>query len=359
MMQGPASIFSVAERANCSISTVSNVLNRKGRFSEATRETVLRAVQELGYRTDSAGRNLRLRRTETLGLLFYPSCAQVFRNPFYAEVMEGMEEKLLSVGYHLLLAGYETSTRDSHVPDFLRRGKVDGMILLGAFPSAIVHSFCELNTPLVLLDSNVEWPVDSVVSDGFMAEVNVVDRLVEMGHRRISMLAYNMEDTNIDLRVQGFLAGLKKNNLPAGKTAVMRNFLSHHDIYQALRKRLESAAAPTAVVAVNDTLAVSMMERLAGDGIRIPDRLSIVGYDDHAMSARTSPPLSTVRVDKNKLGQVGAEMILKRIASPGMPITKCKLPVEVIIRESVGRVCENKGSLHRRGERSKTLHHSP
>ena len=336
-MKEPVSIFSVAERANCSISTVSNVLNNKGRFSESTREAVLQAVRELGYRIDSAGRNLRLRRTETLGLLFYPSCAQVFRNPFYAEVMEGLEEKLLSVGYHLLLAGYEASTRDSHVPDFLRRGKVDGMILLGAFPAAIIHSFCELNTPLVLLDSNVDLPVDSVVSDGFMAEVNVVDHLVEMGHRRIVMLAYDMEDSNIDLRVQGFFEGMRKHDLPGGKAAVLREFLSHDDIYRALLERLNSAEAPTAIVAVNDTLAISMMERLAADNICIPGQLSIVGYDDQARSAQTTPPLSTVRVDKVQLGHIGAEMILKRIAAPGSPVVKCRLPVELVMRESVDR----------------------
>jgi len=149
------------------------------------------------------GRSLRIRRTETLGLLFYPSCAQVFRNPFYAEVMEGLEETLLKAGYHLLLAGYEASLRSSEVPAFLQRGKVDGMILLGGFPSKIIHQFCGMNTPLVLLDSNVDWPVDTVVSDGFSAEVKIVDYLVENGHREIVKLAYEMEDYNIDLRIKG------------------------------------------------------------------------------------------------------------------------------------------------------------
>ena len=98
-------------------------------MSEATRDTVLKAVDDLGYRTNSAGRNLRMRRTEILGLLFYPSCAQVFRNPFYSEVMEALEEKLARAGYHLLLAGYEASVRESKIPDFIRSGKVDGVAL--------------------------------------------------------------------------------------------------------------------------------------------------------------------------------------------------------------------------------------
>ena len=337
-MKNKKSIFRVAERANCSISTVSNVLNNKGRFGKETRDAVLKAVQELKYRPNSIGRSLRLQLTETLGLLFYPSCAHIFRNPFYAEVMEGLEETLLKAGYHLLLAGYEASVQNSGVPDFLRRGKVDGMILLGAFPSKIIHSIYALDTPIVLLDSNVEWPADSVVSDGFSAEVKVVKYLHSLGHRRIVLLAYNMEDYNIDSRIQGFLAGLLQMGLPGGKKNVLREFVSHDDVYKALRKRLSGPNPPTAVVAINDTLAMEMMVRLAADGIRVPDQLSMVGYDNHAASSQTMPPLTTVRVDKVKLGQLGAELILKRIKEPDAPVVKLVMPAELVKRESVADI---------------------
>lgn len=334
-MSNKSSIFLVAERVNCSISTVSNVLNNKGRFSEATRDAVLKAVKELKYQPNSVGRSLRLQRTETLGLLFYPSCAQVFRNAFYAEVMEGLEETLLNAGYHLLLAGYEMSTRGSEVPDFLRRGKVDGLILLGAFPSQIIRSFCEINTPIILLDSNAEWPVDSVVSDGFSAEVNVVNRLHELGHKRMVMVSYAMEDYNIDQRVQGFQAGLKQLGLPCDQNSVIRDFLPHDEIYAALRNQLDAPNPPTAVVAINDTLAIDMMTRLVADGFSVPGQVSVVGYDDDAGSAQTSPSLTTIRVDKAKLGHVGAEMILKRIEKNDSPVVKCMLSTEFVLRDSV------------------------
>ena len=336
-MPDDASIFDVAKRANCSIATVSNVLNGKGRVGTPTRKVVLKAVRELGYQPNSVGRSLRTRRTETLGLLFYPSCAQLFRNPFYAEVMEGLEETLLKASYHLLLAGYEASARISQVPSFVQQGKVDGMVLLGGFPSKIIHNFCELSTPSVLLDSNVEWPVDSVVSDGFSSEVRIVDHLVEYGHREIVMLAYDMEDYNIDQRVKGFLAGLQRHNIPGGNARVIRHALSHDDIYKALKVRLDAPNPPTAIVTINDTLAIAMMERLAQDGIAIPGQVSIVGYDDDKFSAETSPPLTTVRVDKKNLGEVGAELILKRIEEGDRPISKLALPTELVIRNSVRR----------------------
>jgi LacI family transcriptional regulator len=337
-MDRRVSIFAVAQKAKCSIATVSNVLNNKGRVGPKKRKVVLRAVEELGYQASSAGRNLRIRKSEMLGLLFYPSCAQIFKNPFYAEIMEGLEEGLTREGYHLLLAGYQVSVADSPIPDFLVQGKVDGMILLGRFPNQIIQNFCKVSSPLLLLDSNMEWPIDSVISDGFTAEMNVVDHLVALGHRRLVMLAYEMEDYNIDLRVQGFLRGLEMAGLEGGAYHVIRDRLSHDDIYGALRARLDGPNPPTAVVTVNDTLAMAMIKRLREDGIRVPERLSIVGYDDDIVITDGRPFLSTVRVNKKELGRIGAELILKRVASRDTPVVKLRLPTEFIARESIAPI---------------------
>jgi LacI family transcriptional regulator len=337
-MDRRVSIFAVAQKAKCSIATVSNVLNNKGRVGPKRRKVVLRAVEELGYQVSSAGRNLRIRRSEMLGLLFYPSCAQIFKNPFYAEIMEGLEEGLTKEGYHLLLAGYQLSVADSPVPDFLVQGKVDGMILLGRFPSQIIQNFCKASSPLLLLDSNVESAVDSVISDGFTAEINVVNHLALLGHRNIVMLAYDMEDYNIDLRIQGFLSGMSMCGLDGGEANVIRDWLSHDDIYAALQSRLKGPTPPTAVVTVNDTLAMAIVKRLNSDGIRVPEQLSMVGYDDDVVMADGRPFLSTVRVDKKELGRIGADLILKRVASRETPVVKLRLPTEFIVRESVAPV---------------------
>jgi LacI family transcriptional regulator len=337
-MDRRVSIFAVAQKAGCSIATVSNVLNNKGRVGPKKRKVVLRAVEELGYQASSAGRNLRIRRSEMLGLLFYPSCAHIFKNPFYAEIMEGLEEGLTKGGYHLLLAGYQVSAADSPIPDFLVQGKVDGMILLGRFPSRIIQNFYKVPSPLLLLDSNVEGPIDSVISDGFTAEIDVVNHLASHGHRNIVMLAYDMEDYNIDLRVQGFLSGLGICGLNGEASNVIREWLSHDDIYAALQTRLKSSTPPTAVVTVNDTLAMAMIKRLNADGIGVPEQLSIVGYDDDVVIADGRTFLSTVRVDKKELGRIGAELILKRVASRDTPVVKLRLPTEFIARESVAPV---------------------
>ena len=273
-----------------------------------------------------------------VGLLFYPSCAQIFRNPFYAEVMEGLQEGFTRAGYHLLLSGYHVSTANSPAPVFLAQSMVDGMILLGHFPNQMVQNFCQASSTLLLLDSNVEWPIDSVISDGFTAEINVVNHLVSQGHRHIVMLAYDMEDYNIELRIQGFLNGLRMSGLKGGSANVIREWISDDDIYNALRERLKSSKPPTAVVAVNDTLAVKMLKRLRDDGIHVPEDLSMVGYNDDVGMAEDRSFLSTVRVDKTELGRMGAELILKRIASRETPVVKLRLPTEFISRDSVASV---------------------
>lgn len=329
------SIREVAEKAGCSIATVSNVLNNKGRVGPQKRKDVLRAVRSLGYAADAAGRNLRLRRTETIGLLFYPSCSHIFRNPFYAEVMEGLEEGLTKAGYHLLLAGHNATHADSDVPTYVTRGKVDGMILLGRFPETVIEKFYGLKVPLLLLDSNIdELPIDSIISDGFSAGSQIIDYLAGLGHRRIVMLAYEMEDYNIDFRIRGFLSGLAAHGLPDAEKAVIRTALSHDTLYAALKRRLTGARAPTAVVTVNDTLAVAILERLNRDGIRVPEDVSVVGYDDD-LAATAQPPLSTIYVNKKELGRSGAGIILKRIDTPDAPVAKLRLPVELIKRASV------------------------
>ncbi len=335
-MSEPVSIHAVAKKAHCSIATVSNVLNRKGRVGEKTRQKVLAAVESLGYVTNSAGRNLRINRSETIGLLFYPSCAEIFQNTFYAEITAGLEECLTQAGYHLLLASYEASVAHTRVPDFLVRGKVDGMILLGAFPKKIIRRFCVTETPLLLLDANVDLPVDSVVTDGLAAGEAIVEHLVALGHRRFVWIGYTHEDDNIRLRKQGFLDALRRRNLPHVDRTSIEGVNDNAEFYRQIKARLKSKRPPTAVVAVNDGLAVDMMRQLQEDGYKVPEQVSVVGYDDDLLVEKVRPLLSTVRVDKKTLGRVGAEMILRRVANPEIPVEKRLLPVELVWRESVG-----------------------
>jgi len=328
-------ITDVARACGCSIATISLVLNGRGKVSAATKKRVLKTAERLGYVPNLAGRSLRTQRTNTIGLFFYPSCAQLFRNVFYAEIMESLEQRLGGVGYDLLLCGSDFSRDENRPVSLLTRRRVDAAIMLGAFPSKLIERLHRLKTPLLLLDSNHdELPIDSVTTDGFSAGKMVVGHLYERGHRNILMLAYDLEDYNIDMRARGFLAALKEHQLPT-KDSLIRNFTRDREGLPSLLKRLKSSSPPTAVVCVNDTLAAFMLQGVRAAGFKVPADVSFVGYDDDTYARECIPALTTVAVNKVDLGSEGAEIVRRRIEQPDAPISKARLPVHLIERESV------------------------
>lgn len=331
------SIKEIARLAGCSIATVSNTLNNKGRIGQEVRERVLQICQKHGYLPNSAGRNLRRRKMETVGLLYYPSCAAIFRNIFYAEVMEALEATMESQGFDLLLSGFDSSFANGDSPRFIRQGKVDGIILLGGFPRESVRKLLNFPIPLLHLDSfRKQIQIDYVTTDGYRASELIVDHLVRLGHRRILFMAHSHEDTNADQREAGFLAAVARHKLPPTLSHSIRDFKATDDGYERLKPRLLSKRPPTAIVCVNDTLAVELLEKIKADGWSVPADVTIFGYNDDDHSRKSVPALSTVRVDKARLGQLGAETIIARILSPEKPISSILLPIELIHRDSEG-----------------------
>lgn len=339
MKTGPkpkrVSIHEVAKKSACSIATVSNVLNGKGRVGEAQRLAVLEAVKTLGYVADISGRSLRMGRSETIGLLFYPSCAKLFRNPFYAEVMEALEEEFAKKRYNLLLAGYNISKSYSDLPIQYLRGRVDGVVLVGGFPTEVIEELSTHEKCLILLDTDADnLPLDSVVSDGIYASKLVVSHLAGLGHTRILMAAYKMDDYNIDMRIRGFEQAVQRHNLSPKHCTVSREYLYDDEIAADLLKRMQTPDRPTAIYAVNDTMALALKTALEIAGYRIPEDVSIVGFDDDEFSARTKPALTTVRVDRANLGRTGAELIFRRVEKPDAPVTKMRITTELVVRET-------------------------
>ena len=330
------SIKEIAKLAGYSIATVSNTLNDKGRIRTEVRQHILDICQKHGYIPNSAGRNLRRQKNETIGLMFYPSSSAIFRNVYYAEIMEALEFELERAGYDLLLSGHDSSIDPNVSPRFLRQGKVDGIILLGRFPRKRVVDLNDYGIPLVQLDGFRELlKVDYVTSDGYSASEQIVDHLVKLKHRRIAFVAYNHEDTNANQREAGFLAAVGKHHLSFAECKNIRDIGNTTEAYEMIKLMLESETPPTAIVAVNDTLAVELVDLLQKDGYSVPQDVSVFGFNDDADSKKSNPQISTVRIDKIKLAQIGAKMIIDRIESPDLPHQKASLPTELIHRDSV------------------------
>ena len=332
-----ASITDIARAAQCSISTVSYALSGKRRVNATTRTRILSACKRLGYVPNAAARGLRTQRTETIGLLLYPTCAEQFRNIFAGEVIAGVEQALIAAGYHLLIGGYRPQVQERGVPAFMGQGRVDGVILLGGYPGEILDHLHAAAVPLLLLDSiSDHLPIDCVTTEGFSAGRQAVDHLVAKGHRRMIMLGYALDGYNARLRRQGFMDGIRHHRLGSPERAVIATFVDHDDGYALLCKRLRGAKPPTALFCENDTLARTMIERLQRDGIEVPGALSVIGFNDDADAQAVVPGLTTFRIDRQGLGRAGAQILLERIAGgPAAANVKRRLPVTLVERASV------------------------
>jgi len=337
MGSSPSTIKDVAKAASCSIATVSCVLNNRGRIGRDTQKRVREACKKLGYSPSAAGRSLRSRKTETIGILFYPSCAAIFSNVFYSEIVEGLEEQFTKSNYNLLLAGYDISTRKQKLPKFIREASVDGVILLGGCPDDFKRKLSKLPLPILLLDTDVPGgSTDSITTDGFRSIIEMVKFLHGAGHRRMLMVRYRIDNFNEISRCMGFEAATRELGLE--KDCEVLKIQTHEEACEEIIRRLQDDNPITAIVAVNDDMAAKIMYKLVAKGIKVPEQVSITGFDDIELARNTHPPLTTIRIDRKTMGVEGAKTILRRIKDPELPVRKLLITTELVERDSVRKL---------------------
>jgi LacI family transcriptional regulator len=331
-----AKLRDIAELLGCSVATVSNAINGRGRMSMEMRRQVLDKCAELNFVPNSAGRSLRLQRTDAVGVIYAPSFAELFGNVFYARIMEGLAETFAGAGLDLILG----NRRDSDgMPSIARQGKVDALVVLaGVFTTSDYNALRHCPVPLCIVDGYVSsFEADSLTSDGFGGGLQVAEHLYQHGHRKVLMAAYRSPLYNIEQRIAGFFSGLRTSGLDVSEADSLIRVDNDDQAAGELIARLESADPPTAVFAVNDTMALHLMDALEQAGRSVPDDVSIVGFDDDPMAARARPPLTTVGLKKRDIGAVSARLVLDRLAHPEKPFVHQVQPTRLVVRESVAR----------------------
>lgn len=331
---GGTKLRDIAVLLGCSVATVSNAINGRGRMSVQMRKQILDKCAELNFVPNSAGRSLRLQRTDAIGVIYAPSFAELFGNVFYARIMEGLAETFGEAGIDLVLG----NRRDADgMPSIVRQGKVDALVVLaGVFSAADYEALRFCPVPLCIVDGYVRsFDADSLTSDGFGGGQQVAEYLGQHGHRKVVMTAYRSPLYNIEQRIAGFFSGLRSCGIEASEADSLIRVDDDHEAARELFARLASVDPPTAVFAVNDTMALHLMDALEQAGRVVPDDISIVGFDDDPMAARARPPLTTVSLKKRDIGAVSARLILDRLANPDKPIVHQVQPTRLVVRESV------------------------
>jgi len=334
-----ATQFDVAREAGVSRTTVSNVLNGQtdGRIpiSEDTRQRVLAAIEELDYEPDARAQALRSGNTNTIGLII-PD----LRNPHFWEYATGIEQEAHHSGYQVLLSS--TTFDEEYAIDIfksLSRRRIDGLILASSFVAISEQAQKTLaqlrarRLPIVEMDD--QYHMDCVMCDYREATTEVLDYLLSLGHRRIGMI-YGVQVSELgEDRLFPYQDTLRAAGLfdPA---LIARCGPTIAEGYQAALRLLKLPARPTALISINDLLAIGIL-RAAGDlGLAIPGDLSVVGYDDIPLASFMVPRLTTVSKDAFHAGQEAFKLLLARIQDPDLPKQKKVSPARFIVRESTG-----------------------
>jgi len=327
----------IAAIVGCSVATVSNAINGRGRMSEETRREILRLSEERKFVPNSAARSLRLRRTDAVGVIYAPSFAELFGNVFYARIMEGMAETFGNAGIDLML-GHRMETHE--LPGIVKQGKVDALVVLaGVFGPETYESLRGCTVPLCLVDTHVDFlHADSLTTDGLAGGRAVAGHFAALGHREVLMVAYDSPLYNIERRIEGFISGLRDHGIETPADRLVARVANDDAAVIHVLGRMRHANPPTAVFAVNDTLATHLIASLTGAGVAVPHELSVVGFDDDPMAARCLPALTTVGMSKRDLGAIGARMVLDRLRDPDLPPVHHIQPTRLVIRDSVAAV---------------------
>lgn len=323
----------VAARAGVGIATVSRALNGDPEIAAATRERILAVCRDLGYEPSSAARSLKRGRSENVGVAIMSRHAPVILNPYYAEVLGGVEVALEAADYHLLLSSLK---RNEDLLKLAQESRVDGLLVIGCdIATEVLAALAKTGIPLVLVD-NAFGEIPSVTVDHVGGAKAAVQHLLEQGYRRIAFVTETLRNPNFQARLRGYAGVLAEAGIAYDEAMVAEGGDSWEGGYHAMRTILERVPKPPeAVFGANDPAALTAFKALQEDGYRVPEDVGIVGFDDIHLTAHHIPPLSTVRIDKRLLGQTGAEMLLARIH--GAKPEPVVLATELIVRGSSRR----------------------
>lgn len=334
----------VARLAGVSRATVSYVVNGltdgKAPISPETRRRVERAIADLGYEPDAGARALRSGSSQTIGLIL-PD----LRNPHFWENAEGVEEEARAAGYRLLFSSMDLNAEyGTELFRDLSGRRIDGLILTGCLvdqspmSQQILARSVKRGLPIVEISDRPlqDIRIDCVIADYQAATADAMAHLLALGHRRIGMV-YGVATAELGMdRLQPYHAALQEAGSPIDSALLIECGPSVEDSYQASQQLLALPDRPTAILAINDLLAIGVLRAAADCGLHVPVDLSLVGFDDILLAKYLTPRLTTGAKDAVRMGREALRLILARLREPARPREVVRIPTAFIVRESTG-----------------------
>ncbi|MBQ1087651.1 LacI family DNA-binding transcriptional regulator [Streptomyces sp. B93] len=361
-----ATMADVARSAGVSVATVSHVLNGTRPVLPHTRQAVLDAIDALGYTPNTLARSLVTARTHSIGL-----AVSAISNPYFTEILQGVEAAALDSGYSLLIADpHDDPRHERKVVQLLHERRVDGMIVApSADPRELLAYLGRHNVPTVLLDRLVDPPAgsaprfDQVCAENAEPTAGLVTHLTGLGHRRIGLVAGLPGLSTTSERVSGYRHGLAAAGLPHDERLVVHGDSDAAGGERATAALLSLAAPPTALVTANNAMTIGALRALRDRGLSVPDDIALCCFDDFAWADLFSPRLTAVAQPSKELGAEAVRILLERLAAPDRPAKTVRLPCAFVHRTSCGcpevpapdgerRRAQNPPPQHRKGTTS-------
>jgi LacI family transcriptional regulator len=326
-----ATIKDVARAAQVSVTTVSHVVNKTRFVSEDGRNRVEQAIRELGYVPSAVARSLQRSATNTLGMLIPNSS-----NPYFAEIVRGIEDRCFGAGYNLVLCNTDDEPRrQGMVLQVLAERRVDGLIVVSSGEDpALPDLLAGLRMPTVMVDREIDTlPCDLVETAHMQGALLAVQHLTALGHRRIACIGGPAGVATADQRAEGWRMALAGLGLPSAGLLQPGDFTSEGG-YAAMHAILRRTPRPSAVFVANDLMAIGALCAAHECGVAVPDELSLVGFDDIELARFACPPLTTVAQPKQRIAAMAVDMLLERIEGRRQDVRKVVLQPELRVRAS-------------------------
>ncbi|SHO59204.1 HTH-type transcriptional repressor PurR [Vibrio quintilis] len=332
-----ATIKDVARLAGVSTTTVSHVINKTRFVAEATQEKVLDAVKSLNYAPSAVARSLKCNSTRTIGMLVTQST-----NPFFSEVIDGVESYCYRQGYTLILCN--TGGLYEKQRDYIRmlaEKRVDGILVICSDLTEVLLEMLDgyQDIPKVVMDwgpesSQADKIIDNSEAGGYLATKYLIDH----GHEKIACLSGQLSKAICKERILGYRRAMSEANLPTNDDWILEGNFECDTAVLAADKIIAMDEKPTAIFCFNDTMALGLMSRLQQRGIKIPEDMSVIGYDNIEISEYFSPPLTTIHQPKRRVGKNAFEILLERIKNKEHERRIFEMHPEIVARDTVKKL---------------------
>lgn len=306
-----ATIVDVAKAAGVSVSTVSHVINKTRFVSEEVTQRVCKAIEELNYQPNAVARSLRTRRSRIIGVV-----VSDITNPFFTSSVRAIEDEALKHGYNIILCDtYEQPEREREYLDILVSRQVEGIIVSPSTENAsVISSIAREGMPVVFLDREIAGThVDIVECDSERDAYVATTYLINQGHSRIGIICGRLDVSTGALRLAGYNKALVEHGITVDERLVKIANYKRELAYAQTLQLLDAEAPPTSLLVCNNTMIIGALAAIRDLGVKIPDDLSLVGFDDPEWASLMYPPLTVVSQPVRELGVKATQLLIERI----------------------------------------------